>query len=414
MIISPVFQVWLADNSLLVLKGGGTPDWESFDNPWQPIDDFQAPYRQPVLPPPDFDPDTLDIGVGVPIETIVEQRRREKKMRAKKQQISGAGASVRETETVDRSEEEVKPEVKHVEVYSTNNINDIPAVLAPENKLKPFKEEVDRSQQEFRQFLDDVSKFISDMENFHSVKQSASQSLPRSVPTPTPTSTPTPTPTPTPRTTPTPTRASPSPRPALISVTPRSLAWRSNISDPSPFPVSYVSPYAKVYLSTKYISNVASSTPSPHPHRPQARSTRQPETSTTTVSPARVVTLSAIYRERSSTTPSTTPSTTTSTTTSTTSPPTPGTPGVIFHNYHNDDQEDWQPVTTPKPIARNFNREEEFKSVSKSHHHHNSNNNNNNNNPPASLSLPLKRPGEFYFSGQLCLTKAVTMQGRTN
>ena len=266
MIISPVFQVWLADNSLLVLKGGGTPEWESFDNPWQPIDDFQAPYRQPVLPPPDFDPDTLDIGVGVPIETIVEQRQKDKKMRAKKKQISGAGAgaTVRETETVDRFEEEVKqqvkPEVKHVEVYRkvTNNINDIPAVLVPENKLKHFKEEVGRSQQEFRQFLDDVSKFISDMENFHSVKQSASQSLSRSVPKPTPTQTP--------RTTPIPTRSSPSSSPSFIRVTPRSLNWRSNISDPlsaSPFPVSYVSPYAKVYLSTKYISNVATSTLSP-------------------------------------------------------------------------------------------------------------------------------------------------------
>ena len=233
---------------MLVLKGGRTSDWESFDNPWQPIDDFQAPYREPVLPPPDFDPDTLDIGVGVPIETIVQQREREKKIRAKKIQIFAEPANVREKETAETSKEK---DVEH-EVYSrvTNNINDFQAVLAPENKLKPFKEEVERSQDEFRQFLDDVSKFISDMENFHSVKQSASQSLPRSVPRPTPT----------------PPTTSPSPSTAFTSQTPRSVSWRSNISDPvssSPFPVSYVSPYAKVYLSTKYVSKVSTTTTSP-------------------------------------------------------------------------------------------------------------------------------------------------------
>jgi len=336
-------EVWLADDSLLVLKGGSTSDWESFDNPWQPIDDLEAPYREPVLPPPDFDPDTLDIGVGVPIEAILEQREREKKIRAKKKQMFGAAAAaanVREKETAQTS---VKEEVEH-EVYSkvTNNINDLQAVLAPENKLKPFKEEVERSQDEFRQFLDDVSKFISDMENFHSVKQSASQSLPRSVPTPTPTP---------------PTSPSPSPSTAFTSQTPRSISWRSNISDPappSPFPVSYVSPYAKVYLSTKYIGKVSTTTTSPL--RPQARSTRQPARQTaSTASPPRVLSLSAQYRERSSTTARTTTTTRTTTRTTTSSLP------PIFQNYHEDIQEDWQPVTTLKPVTRNFNRQEEFK-----------------------------------------------------
>ena len=50
-----------------MLKGGSTPDRAGWDSPWQPLDNFQAPYREPVLPPPDFDPDTLDIGVGVPL-----------------------------------------------------------------------------------------------------------------------------------------------------------------------------------------------------------------------------------------------------------------------------------------------------------------------------------------------------------
>ena len=314
---------------MLVLKGGSTSDWESFDNPWQPIDDFQAPYREPVLPPPDFDPDTLDIGVGVPIETIIEQREREKKIRAKKNHMYDTTAKVRETETGDTSSEE---EIEH-NVYSrvTNNINDIQAVLAPENKLKPFKEEVERSQDEFRQFLDDVSKFISDMENFHSVKQSASQSLPRSVPTPRPTTT----------------TSTQSPSTSFTTVTPRSVSWRSNISDPStssPYPVSYVSPYAKVYLSTKYVSKVTTTI---SPLRPQvseaperisvnhlsgqARSTRQPQ-------PARQTTA----RERSSTTSSTTSSSRSRT--------------------RDTGQQDWQPVTTARPTGRNVNRED-FKSA---------------------------------------------------
>ena len=314
---------------MLVLKGGSTSDWESFDNPWQPIDDFQAPYREPVLPPPDFDPDTLDIGVGVPIETIIEQREREKKIRAKKNHMYDTTANVRETETGDTSSEE---EIEH-NVYSrvTNNINDIQAVLAPENKLKSFKEEVERSQDEFRQFLDDVSKFISDMENFHSVKQSASQSLPRSVPTPRPTTT----------------TSTQSPSTSFTTVTPRSVSWRSNISDPStssPYPVSYVSPYAKVYLSTKYVSKVTTTI---SPLRPQvseaperisvnhlsgqARSTRQPQ-------PARQTTA----RERSSTTSSTTSSSRSRT--------------------RDTGQQDWQPVTTARPTGRNVNRED-FKSA---------------------------------------------------
>ena len=70
----------MSDDSLLVLKGGSTPNRDGFDNPWRPIDDFEAPYREPVLPPPDFDPDTLDIGVGVPIETILADRARQAKI----------------------------------------------------------------------------------------------------------------------------------------------------------------------------------------------------------------------------------------------------------------------------------------------------------------------------------------------
>jgi hypothetical protein len=35
-----------------VLKGGSTSDREELDNPWKPLDDYEAPYREPKLPPP--------------------------------------------------------------------------------------------------------------------------------------------------------------------------------------------------------------------------------------------------------------------------------------------------------------------------------------------------------------------------
>lgn len=44
-------DVWLSDGDLLVLKGGTTSTQEGFDNPWEPLDDYQAPYREPVLAP---------------------------------------------------------------------------------------------------------------------------------------------------------------------------------------------------------------------------------------------------------------------------------------------------------------------------------------------------------------------------
>ena len=68
-------DVWLSDGGLLVLKGGvsrfsarngATSDRRKWlDDPWEPLDDYQAPYREPILPPPDFIPN--DTGVGVPL-----------------------------------------------------------------------------------------------------------------------------------------------------------------------------------------------------------------------------------------------------------------------------------------------------------------------------------------------------------
>ena len=47
-------------------RNGATSDRRKWlDNPWEPLDDYQAPYREPILPPPDFIPN--DTGVGVPL-----------------------------------------------------------------------------------------------------------------------------------------------------------------------------------------------------------------------------------------------------------------------------------------------------------------------------------------------------------
>ena len=44
-------DVWLLDGNLLVLKGGAFSD--GFSDA-EPLDDYQAPYRQPKFPPPEF------------------------------------------------------------------------------------------------------------------------------------------------------------------------------------------------------------------------------------------------------------------------------------------------------------------------------------------------------------------------
>lgn len=50
-------EIWLSEDHLLVLKGG-TLNNEARDEPWKPIDDYEAPLRQvkipenPKIPPP--------------------------------------------------------------------------------------------------------------------------------------------------------------------------------------------------------------------------------------------------------------------------------------------------------------------------------------------------------------------------
>ena len=149
-------QVWLADDNLLVLKGGSTSDRDGYDNPWEPIDDFQAPYSEPVLSLPDFDPDSLDIGVGVPIETIIEERSKEKK-KSKVSNFSNFDIITKEELSSNYN--------------LTPGLEEIPPLINPDNALKPYKDEVIRSQDEFKKFFNDVSQFINDMENFHPARQ---------------------------------------------------------------------------------------------------------------------------------------------------------------------------------------------------------------------------------------------------
>lgn len=71
-------EVWLSEGGLLVLKGG-SPDDDQGDwllsgaAPWPPLDDYQAPYREPLLPPPDFIPEDTGVGVPLPPEDEIEE-----------------------------------------------------------------------------------------------------------------------------------------------------------------------------------------------------------------------------------------------------------------------------------------------------------------------------------------------------
>ena len=271
-----MLQVWLAEDSLLVLKGGSTPDRDGFDNPWRPIDDFEAPYREPVLPPADFDPDSLDIGVGVPIETIVREQR-ERRDRESLRELPPAPRHVttqaprhvslseapRHVSSISEAPRHVSPPPRHVSPSSpaprhvsslqetprhVSSLPEAPRHVSPihnsieADPLRPYKDEVDAGHEEFRQFLDDVSQFIADMESFHSVKQqSASKTQVRTLPPPVTTN-----------------------RPPVTQTT-------VSVTSSSPFPISYTSPNARVFLSTNYISHTpsksvstVSSTASPH------------------------------------------------------------------------------------------------------------------------------------------------------
>jgi len=378
-------EVWLADDNLLVLKGGSTPDRDGYDNPWEPIDDFQAPYREPVLPPPDFDPDSLEIGVGVPIETIIEERAKEKKKH------KAAAKTFSNFDIITKEE-------LSANYYPTPELEEIPQLINPDNALKPYKDEVIRSQDEFKKFFNDVSQFINDMENFHPARQASPPHVvdkpshwepPRSL-----------------QTTPKPTVPSTEAAQFLLKTTraikqqnsphqekdfPSPSPWQSNNNQrqlppvvtwsPPPakqeqttsYPLSYSSPYSKVFLSSNYISKLPITTPPPPvklsispkyapQHRSQqARSTQRP---TTTPAPVRTYTFSPTitpaYKERRTTVRYTT-----------TSPIKVRSPTlqpsyynqlgrnnvssrVMYSSPQYQDSQDWLPVTTPAPRHRDF------------------------------------------------------------
>lgn len=246
--ISSVLQVWLSDDSLLVLKGGFTPNRKGFDNPWKPIDNFQAPYREPVLPPPDFDPDTLDIGVGVPIETIIAERKRRKEEQEFRRVVTPTPTPFPRLVPVTDNSLREHDRTGHSSPRKSQEF--VKSVKSPD-PLQPFKDEVEGAQEEFKLFLDDVSKYINDMENFHSVKQqSASKTLVRTLPPPT------------------------SPSPSSYSPFPTTTSSPSSPAPPNSYPISYASPNAKVYLSTQYVTHPppsSSSTPSPVQSTPQPK-----------------------------------------------------------------------------------------------------------------------------------------------
>jgi len=395
-------EVWLADDNLLVLKGGSTPDRDGYDNPWEPIDDFQAPYREPVLPPPDFDPDSLDIGVGVPIETILEQRSKEK--RKNKAEVSNYS-----------NLDLITKEELSANYNPTPGLEDIPPLINPDNALKPYKDEVRRSQDEFKKFFNDVSQFINDMENFHPARQAAKhQAVDKHADREGATRTL--------QTTPKPSVPSTEAHHFVFKTTrairnqnsphqekdfPSSDSWQSDNNqrqfsppvtwsppptkpDPSTsYPLSYSSPYSKVFLSTSYVSKVTSTTTAPsvkvstspqyssHHRSPQARSTRRPPT--TSPSPYRNYTFipkkSQIYKERRTTTRYTTPRPTTVKSTTinsiTLSPNyynqfsrTNLSSRVIYSSPEFQDTQDWLPVTTQLPRHLSSNQSPEFNSPS--------------------------------------------------
>jgi len=140
----------------LVLKGGKTPDRNGFDNRWEPLDNYQAPYREPVLPPPDFDPDSIEARVDIPeVKVIVTTPI------PLTQSFNFGGLR------------QITQEKISTEYNPTPGIEKNPPYVNPEVALKSFKDEVNKGNTDSYNnfFLSDVKKFIADMENFHSARQ---------------------------------------------------------------------------------------------------------------------------------------------------------------------------------------------------------------------------------------------------
>ena len=90
---------------------------------WEPLDDWEAPYREPKLPPPDFVPN--DTGVGVPLPP-------------------------------EDPEEPVEPQRNEIKsLKSPAKVKSLPPPPSPN----------------FHDFIFDEERHISEVENFHSVRK---------------------------------------------------------------------------------------------------------------------------------------------------------------------------------------------------------------------------------------------------
>ncbi len=89
-------------------------------------------FREPVLPPPDFDPDSLELGVGISIEDLLEQQKQRPPERPR---VAGAFAAT----PVPPPPPSVTAEQKLAAF--NDEVNEI---------LRPFKEDVDKSWQRFK------------------------------------------------------------------------------------------------------------------------------------------------------------------------------------------------------------------------------------------------------------------------
>jgi hypothetical protein len=89
-------------------------------------------FREPVLPPPDFDPDSLELGVGISIEDLLEQQ---KQRPPERPLLAGAFAATPAPPP--------PPSVTAEQKLAAFNdeVNEI---------LRPFKEDVDKSWQRFK------------------------------------------------------------------------------------------------------------------------------------------------------------------------------------------------------------------------------------------------------------------------
>ena len=145
----------------MVLKGGSTPNREGFDNPWKPLDDYQAPYREPKLPPPDFVPE--ENGVGVPLEDEDEDIPKD----GHKEEEEFEYYYDDWEEIINNNNDDIETKAPAEEDEDKANADD--NSIDSETPYQLFKDIA------FPDHYDDEEQFINDMENFHAVRQALSQ-----------------------------------------------------------------------------------------------------------------------------------------------------------------------------------------------------------------------------------------------